>query len=54
MFIIFRLISASHAQQRCSSKPKTGSSKSNQSPANPQTAKPVREKPNVPMPNDTR
>lgn len=46
-------ISAPHAQQRSSSKPKTGSSKSNQPPANPQTTKPAREKP-VPMPNDTR
>ncbi|XP_031626883.1 E3 ubiquitin-protein ligase KCMF1 isoform X2 [Contarinia nasturtii] len=46
-------LSAPQPQQRSSSKPKTGSSKSNQSPPNPQTTKPAREKP-VTMPSDTR
>lgn len=47
------IVSAPQAQQRSSSKPKTGSSKSNQSQANPQATKPSREKP-VSMPSDTR
>lgn len=53
IYFIYLFISAPHAQQRSSSKPKTGSSKSNQTSSNPQTTKPAREKP-VPMPNDTR
>ncbi|XP_055316412.1 E3 ubiquitin-protein ligase Kcmf1 isoform X2 [Sitodiplosis mosellana] len=46
-------LSAPQAQQRSSSKPKTGSSKSNQSSANPQSTKPAREKV-VSLPSDTR
>lgn len=52
-FSRFSQFSAPQAQQRSSSKPKTGSSKSNQSSANPQSTKPAREKA-VSLPSDTR